>query len=193
MSLSSCRYGLRYALLKPMKWPITLSLMAALSACAVIQKKGQRPFSEDDQAVLEEALEYERLSQDTYVAVVNKYGKVEPFIQVIRAEKRREQALLMLFKKYKLEAPKRDAREISAPETLADACGAAIEAEIHHSARYDKLLEKVGRNDIRKLLEKFQNNAIEKHLPQFTRCVNRSTRTRIVNEADEDDLALAHQ
>ncbi len=176
-----------------MKWIVSLSLLVALSACAGIQKKKQRPFSEDDRAVLEEALGDERLSQDTYMAVIKKHGKVGPFVQVIRADKQREQALLMLFKKYKLEAPERDVQTISAPESLADACGAAMEAEIQNSALYDKLIEKAGRNDIRKLLKKFQNSSIEKNLPKFTRCVNRSTQTRMVNEADGSDRALAHQ
>ena len=55
---------------------------------------------ENLESALLEALEDEYKARATYRLVINKFGQIRPFINIIQSEERHIQALLPLFRKY---------------------------------------------------------------------------------------------
>ena len=73
-------------------------------ACATVA--GSAPVLSDcEHQALEEALDDEYKSQATYAGVINDFGSVRPFINIVEAEARHVSALLSLFAKFGLAAP----------------------------------------------------------------------------------------
>jgi len=55
---------------------------------------------------LKEALDDEYKARATYQAVIEKFGSVRPFSNIVEAEGRHAEALIRLFRKYGLSVPK---------------------------------------------------------------------------------------
>ena len=119
-----------------------------------------------------DSLTDERKAEATYQAIINKFGQVRPFINIIEAEKRHQSMLLPLFEKYGVEVPKNDfdAAKISIPESLIDSCKAGIQAEKDNAAMYDKFFGFVKESDIKEVFTYLQRASIQNHLSAFTRC-----------------------
>lgn len=119
-----------------------------------------------------DSLTDERKAEATYQAIINKFGQVRPFINIIEAEKRHQSILMPLFEKYGVEVPKNefDAAKISVPESLIDSCKAGIQAEKDNAAMYDKFFGFVKESDIKEVFTYLRDASIQNHLPAFTRC-----------------------
>lgn len=124
------------------------------------------------QDALVAAIDDERHAQATYQAVINKYGNVRPFINIIQAEKRHESALLILFEKYNLPVPENTwtPDKIAVPKTLTDACETGIVAEKVNIAMYNRFLDFVKESDIRSTFMNLQAASKDNHLKAFRRC-----------------------
>ncbi len=124
---------------------------------------------------LREALDDERHAIAMYRAVMEKFGNVRPFSNIVRAEERHEAALLRLFRAYRLDVP--DDRwadhEFDLPATLAEACAASAKAEEENIAMYDRFLEFVDEPSIRTVFQNLRNASADRHLPAFRRCARR--------------------
>lgn len=130
----------------------------------------------DDRTIeaLREALDDEYKARATYRKVIEAFGPVRPFVNIVEAEDRHAGALLALLARVGV-APPRDAwpERVVAPRTLADACRAAVEAEIGNEAMYQRLLRQVGDPAARRVMRRLQQASQERHLPAFRRCLER--------------------
>lgn len=112
----------------------------------------------------------------TYAAILDEYGNVNPFANIMTSEARHIDALKQILDQYQvpypIENPYLDV--IQAPESLAAAAQAGVEAEIANVALYERQLETVA--DYPDILEVFVNlqaAAQEQHLPAFERAAAR--------------------
>ncbi|MDP3552386.1 DUF2202 domain-containing protein [Methylocystis sp.] len=123
---------------------------------------------------LREALDDEYKARATYQGVIDRFGSVRPFVNIIEAEERHANALLRLFERFGIEPPKdRWAGQVPAPSSLAEACKAGVEAEIENAAMYARLLAQVSDARVRDVLTRLQQASQQRHLPAFRRCAER--------------------
>ncbi len=126
------------------------------------------------QEVLTEALDDEYKARAMYRKMIDQFGPVRPFVNIVEAEQRHIAALLPLFEKYRI-APPEDkwTTTLRVPDTLLEACQAGVDAEIENIAMYDRLLAAVQEDDVARVLANLQAASRERHLPAFLRCVKR--------------------
>lgn len=125
--------------------------------------------------VLVEAINDEYKARAMYRHVIDKFGAVRPFINIVDAESRHIHALLPLFEKYGIAVPEDDwASRIEAPQSVLEACQAGVQAEIENGEMYGRLLGLSEEYpDIQQVLLRLRKASIENHLPAFQRCVER--------------------
>lgn len=132
------------------------------------------PVDEKTIGAMREALDDEYKARATYQGVIDRFGPVRPFVNIIEAEERHANALLRLFERFGIEPPKdRWAGQVPAPSSLAEACKAGVEAEIENAAMYERLLAQVGDAKVRDVLTRLQQASQQRHLPAFRRCAER--------------------
>ena len=130
------------------------------------------------QANLTEALNDEYQARALYRKVIQAFGPVRPFVNIIEAEQRHIEALLPLFESYGFPVPQDDWDErIKSPASLLEACRLGVEAEIANAAMYDRLLASTQAPDARTVFRHLQAASRERHLPAFQRCVARGARS----------------
>lgn len=128
----------------------------------------------DDIAMVEEklaiAIDDEYHAKAVYAAVLDQFGNVRPFSQIINAEQRHIDALTKLYEKYGLDVPE-DAYVDAAFEfaDLKAAAQSALDAEIANAMLYDELLANVSDPDVITVFENLQWASQERHLPAFER------------------------
>lgn len=122
-----------------------------------------------------EALEDECRARATYRRVIEKFGPVRPFVNIVEAEGRHAAALLAQFQRLGLTPPPDTwaGRDIALPDTLAEICAEAVKAEIENAALYDRLLAVVRDPEIREVMRRLQEASQERHLLAFKRCQER--------------------
>lgn len=121
-----------------------------------------------------EALDDEYRAVATYSAVIEAFGPVRPFVNIIEAERRHAAALLQQFDRLGL-APPPDAWQgrVSAPSSLLDACQAGIKAEIENDDMYRRLLSGIADPQVAEVMRRLQQASQKNHLPAFRRCAQR--------------------
>lgn len=131
-------------------------------------------MNEQTVAALSEALEDEYKARATYRKVIETFGPIRPFINIVEAEDRHAKALLRQFERIGVEPPEDEwPGRIDAPSSVAAACEAAIAAEIENAAMYDRLLAIVDDPAICDVLLNLQDASENRHLPAFRRCLER--------------------
>lgn len=124
--------------------------------------------------VLCEALDDEYRARATYRKVIEAFGPVRPFVNIVEAEDRHAQALLALFAQFGVEPPPdKWAGAVAAPASLLEACRAGVEAEIENEAMYERLLRQTEHPDVLAVMKRLQQASQERHLPAFQRCLAR--------------------
>jgi rubrerythrin len=125
---------------------------------------------------LREALDDEYKARATYRKVIEAFGPVRPFANIVEAEDRHARALLALFARFGVEPPQDTWPErVTAPRTLVEACRAAVEAEIENEAMYERLLGQINDPAACTVMRRLQRASQERHLPAFKRCLERET------------------
>lgn len=125
---------------------------------------------------LREALNDEYKARATYRKVIEAFGPVRPFINIVRAEDRHARALLALFARFGAEPPQDTwSAQVTAPRTLAEACKAGVEAEIENEAMYERLLRQISDPAALTVMRRLQRASKERHLPAFRQCLERGT------------------
>ena len=128
-------------------------------------------------AALTEALEDEYKARATYRKVIEAFGPVRPFINIVEAEDRHASALLRQFERLGIQPPPDTwADRIAAPESIAAACEAAVAAEIENAEMYERLLDLVDDPSVRNVLLNLQDASQNRHLPAFRRRLERLQR-----------------
>jgi len=131
-------------------------------------------MSDATAAVLMEALDDEYKARATYRKVIDVFGPVRPFINIVEAENRHASALLRQFERLGLQPPTDEwAGNIDVPASIEAACEAAITAEIENAAMYDRLLADLDDPIVRDVLLNLQDASQNRHLPAFRRRLSR--------------------
>jgi hypothetical protein len=130
------------------------------------------------QDALTTALMDEYHAEAFYDAVLDRFGQVRPFANIIRAEQNHANVIITLMKAYGMAIPENTllgSADVAAavPATLGAACSVGVQAEIDNAALYDgKLLPAVsGYADITFALENLRDASQNMHLPAFQRCI----------------------
>ncbi|MGB5078285.1 MAG: DUF2202 domain-containing protein, partial [Sphingorhabdus sp.] len=115
--------------------------------------------------ILHDALDDERKAEATYAAVIDRFGPVRPFINIIEAEGRHSAAIERQMQRLGLDIPaNRWEKNADAPASLAAACEFAIQAEMENIALYDRLIPSISDITVRKVLQNLQDASRNNHL-----------------------------
>jgi rubrerythrin len=134
--------------------------------------------TESVERVLEEAFDDEDRARATYRAVIETFGDVRPFSNIVESEERHIQALTRLCRQHGLPVPEdRWAGRVTPPASLRDACEAGVAAERENAALYDRLIEAARAHpDVVAVLRQLRSASPENHLPAFERGLAREQR-----------------
>ena len=128
-------------------------------------------LSQSEVEALEMALDDEYKAWTTYQAVIDKFGDVRPFANIIGAEESHIAALEILFERYGLDVPENEwVGRVPEFDTVNDACHGGVEAEIENAALYDELFSMIEHEDILDVFHNLRDASLEQHLPAFQRC-----------------------
>ncbi len=126
---------------------------------------------------LSEAIQDEYKALATYQKIIEKFGPVRPFVNIVEAEARHALALHRQFERLGVEPPLNDwAGRVKAPDSLLQACEEAVNGELVNAAMYDRLLDHTDDPRIREVLSNLRDASQNRHLPAFKRCVERERR-----------------
>ena len=124
--------------------------------------------------ILLDALHDEGKAEATYAAVMEKFGPIRPFSNIIGAEQRHSAAIERQMLRLGFPVPENDWEgKVSPPATLAAACEGAIEAEIENIALYDRLIPLIEDAAVAEVFRSLQSASRDNHLPAFRRCLER--------------------
>lgn len=129
-------------------------------------------LSQETIGYLQAAIADERKALATYEAVVDKFGNVKPFINIIRAEEQHISMLKALFDKYGIEIPADTTTVGTLPETFAEICAVAVQAEIDNDQLYQDMIPSIQEQDIKDVFNALANASKTMHLQAFERCAN---------------------
>jgi rubrerythrin len=120
---------------------------------------------------LDTALDDERHAIAFYRAVMGEFGERRPFSNIIHAERRHANALLAQYERLGLLPPHDRWAEhaFALPDSFADACDAAVVAEVRNGAIYDTLIEETEDETVKTVFERLRWASVERHLPAFRR------------------------
>lgn len=123
-------------------------------------------------AALTEALEDEYKVRASYAAVIETFGPVRPFANIIKAEDRHAAALERIFVDHGLPVPPdRWLGHVAAPESLAAALAASVEGEIADKTLYDRLMAATTNPRVLRVFDHLRRASRDNHLPAFRRAL----------------------
>ena len=145
-----------------LQWALAASVLSPALA------RAQATLSPKEIAALNSAIQDEYKARATYAKVVENFGAVPPFSNIIQAETKHIAALSRLFQNYGLVVPQDTwAAKVPAFASIEAACAAAVQAEIDNAALYDSLVDGVTHPDLLQVFEALRRASIENHLPAF--------------------------
>jgi len=127
-----------------------------------------------------EALHDEYQARAAYQQIIRAFGPVRPFTNILAAEERHVQALLVLFRRYEIPIPEDDWKgRVTLPASLREACEQGVAAEIGNAAMYDRLLAAAANYpDVCNVFLNLQEASQYNHLPAFQRGLDREGRSQ---------------
>lgn len=109
---------------------------------------------------------------EAYSKIIEKFGLVQPFVNIKEAEAVHYGALIRLMEKYQVEVPINNWYDkIEVPNTLIECCEMGVAGEISNIAMYNNLLLHTLEDDIKDVLFRLQAASFNNHLPTFRNCV----------------------
>ena len=160
---------------------VVVALVAVLSLTVSAFAQPPQPLSNETSAALVMAINDEYKARATYQAVLNKFGSVALFTNIVQSEATHIAALKRLFNAYGLPIPPDTyAGNVQAPATLEDAAQVGVEAEKANVAMYDGFLTFVKEPDIVAVFTQLRSASQVKHLPAFQRALSRNTNTGLL-------------
>jgi len=121
--------------------------------------------SPDLEEMLVYAIEDEYGALEHYAAIIEEYGVLRPFTNIMRSEETHIELLEPLFASYGYELPD-GVDHPAAPESLQAAFELGVDAEIANIAMYESFLERELPADVRDVFERLMR-ASENHLRAF--------------------------
>ena len=126
------------------------------------------PLSDATKAFLTEAIQDEYQNRALYQAVIDKFGQVVPFTNIVRSESTHVAALSRLFINHGLTVPADSyAGQVQAPATLQEAFQLAIQHEKDNVAMYDRFLKTVTETDVVRVFTQLRTVSNNMHLQAF--------------------------
>lgn len=123
-------------------------------------------------SAMEEALQDEYKAELIYLRVLEDFGSVQPFWNIVNAEVRHSEAIGVLYENRGLPVPavKWKADDIPSFSSVTAACRAGVQAEIDNAEIYERHLALDLPEDVRRVFENNRSASLDKHLPSFERC-----------------------
>ena len=141
----------------------------ALLISARIDENSQIPIVSQ---ILRIAVYDEFKAYEAYTKIIEKFGLVQPFVNIKEAEAVHYAALIQLMQKYNVEVPLNNwASKIEIPNTFIECCEMGVAGEISNIAMYNNLLNYAVEQDIKDVLFRLQAASYNNHLPAFRNCV----------------------
>ena len=104
----------------------------------------------------------------SYLAVLDRFGPVEPYATILEGELRHIDALTRQLQRYGVEVPDNPyIGQVDAPDDLQSAAQAWAEGEVDNVALYDGLLAQVDDARLERVLGNLRRASLESHLPLF--------------------------
>lgn len=104
----------------------------------------------------------------SYLAVIEKFGEVEPYVSIQAAEERHSDALVRQLTRLGVETPENPyIGKIAAPDNLEAAAMAWAEGEVANIEMYDRLLAQTDDASLIRVLTNLRNASADSHLPAF--------------------------
>jgi hypothetical protein len=121
------------------------------------------------------AIQDEYLARAEYAAIMQEYGPIKPFSNIIKSEERHISWLVPLFEQYGFEIPEDNASDhIILPKNVKTALEIGVQAELDNIAMYEVFLEENLPEDVRDVFERLMA-ASKNHLEAFRRGLVRYT------------------
>ncbi len=125
-------------------------------------------------AMVLEALMDEYKARAFYRLVLNTFGAIRPFSNIVNAEETHARALELLCGHFEIPLPKDDWEEkLEPPSSILEACQAGVQGEHDNIAMYDRFLRQTKVPEVLTLFQRLQAVSRQHHLPAFERCVAR--------------------
>ena len=122
--------------------------------------------------ILRIAIYDEFKAYETYSKIIEKFGLIQPFVNIKEAEAVHYSALIRLMQKYQVEVPINNwYSKIEIPNTIIECCEMGVAAEINNIAMYNNLLQHSNEEDVKDVLFRLQAASFNNHLPTFRNCV----------------------
>lgn len=119
------------------------------------------------------AIQDEYLARAEYVEIIQEYGAIRPFSNIVKAEERHISFLIPLFEQYGFETPEDNADEhVVFPDDIKTALELGVNAEIENIAMYEVFLQEDLPADVRDVFERLMS-ASENHLEAFRNALRR--------------------
>ena len=119
------------------------------------------------------AIQDEYLARAEYELIIEEYGSIRPFTNIMAAEVRHIEWVAELFDEYGYSLPEDTAHKyVRLPEDLKSSFETGVQAEIDNIAMYESFLQEDLPADVRDLFERLQS-ASENHLRAFRNNLNR--------------------
>lgn len=103
-----------------------------------------------------------------YLAIIDEFGDVEPYVSIQAAEERHSEALIRQLSMVGVDAPENPyIGEIEPPEDLEGAASAGAEGEVANIEMYDRLLTQTDDARLTRVLTNLRSASADVHLPAF--------------------------
>ncbi|NPV77520.1 MAG: hypothetical protein HPY59_14260 [Anaerolineae bacterium] len=129
------------------------------------------PLSGEEADALQKAILEEYGALNLYQSVIEQFGSVSPFSQIVQSEQQHVNALTRQAEKYGIEIPANPGlSDPPAFSTLAEACQAGVNAELADANLYDQLKTITQHEDLLGVYDSLQSASLQNHLPAFQAC-----------------------
>lgn len=147
---------------------LVLAFGAYAYAAEMFGSKGAKETADPTlEQMLTYAIQDEYMARAEYYLIIDKYGSIRPFSNIVQSEEQHISMLEPLFTKYGFAVPKDTAKEhLIVPDDLKAALETCVQAEIDNIAMYESFLAKSLPDDVRDVFERLKN-ASGNHLEAF--------------------------
>jgi hypothetical protein len=123
-------------------------------------------------AAMDRAIQDEYHAEQIYEGVLEDFGALLPFANVVRAEARHSESIARVYWNHEMAVPASAWSRDNVPrfQSVPEACAAAVLEEEKNIAMYDELLREELPLDVRTVFSSNRDASLSSHLPAFQRC-----------------------
>lgn len=129
-------------------------------------------LSEQEAADLAAAIQEEYTAMNTYQAIMDELGEIQPFLRIARSEQQHANALIRVAERFGVEVPE-NAGEVADIEwsTFEEACQLGVTFEQLDADLYDEILPNTTNPVLIRVYTNLQRASLNNHLPAFEACI----------------------